>query len=222
MRRAVNYAIDRRALGASSRSEGAEAGRPTSTSRRAIPGSATRRSTRSAGPTWPPRGAWRGGARRRGVLYTCNGPGCIARAAIVRANLAAIGIELEIRRFSITAMYRRLLNPDEPYDLSLFTWGGEVPDPSEFIEDMFGDGREPRDSSTARVWDSGSAPRAGSPAPSGSRPTPRSTATSRHTAAPFAPYISSYTHADFFSARIGCQVEHPLYGIDLAALCIRN
>jgi hypothetical protein len=26
---------------------------------------------------------------------------------------------------------------------------------------------------------------------------------------------------DFFSARIGCQVNQPLVGIDLAALCIR-
>ena len=40
-------------------------------------------------------------------------------------------------------------------------------------------------------------------------------------AAPFAPY-HSYMRTDFFSARIGCQVEHPLYGIDLAALCIRK
>lgn len=26
---------------------------------------------------------------------------------------------------------------------------------------------------------------------------------------------------DFFSARMGCQVFNPVYGIDLAALCIR-
>lgn len=25
-----------------------------------------------------------------------------------------------------------------------------------------------------------------------------------------------------FSARVGCQFEHPIYGIDLAALCIRS
>jgi hypothetical protein len=27
---------------------------------------------------------------------------------------------------------------------------------------------------------------------------------------------------DFFSARIGCQLYQPVYGIDLAALCIRK
>jgi hypothetical protein len=40
-------------------------------------------------------------------------------------------------------------------------------------------------------------------------------------AAPFATYLSG-ARTDSFSARIGCQVEHPLYGIDLAALCIRD
>jgi hypothetical protein len=27
---------------------------------------------------------------------------------------------------------------------------------------------------------------------------------------------------DFFSARIGCQLYQPVYGIDLAALCVRH
>ena len=39
--------------------------------------------------------------------------------------------------------------------------------------------------------------------------------------APFAP-SSSQTATDFFSARMGCQVEDPVYGIDLAALCVRD
>ena len=40
-------------------------------------------------------------------------------------------------------------------------------------------------------------------------------------AAPAAAYASSIvTH--FFSARMGCEVSHPLYGLDLAALCVRD
>ena len=27
---------------------------------------------------------------------------------------------------------------------------------------------------------------------------------------------------DFFSARMGCQVYQPVYGIDIAALCIKH
>ena len=40
-------------------------------------------------------------------------------------------------------------------------------------------------------------------------------------AVPFAPALSG-ARTDFFSARIGCQVEDPFYGIDLATLCVRD
>lgn len=78
-----------------------------------------------------------GGGRRRGVLYTCDTLDCDAHAEIVRANLAAIGIELEIRRFSFGVMFSRVIKPDEPFDLSIFGWIGETPDPSEFVDVMF-------------------------------------------------------------------------------------
>ena len=138
----------------------------------------------------------------------------------MRANLAAIGIELETRQFSIATMHRKLLNPDEPYDLSLFIWGGEVPDPSEFIDTMFsqaaGTGFLDRTRLGQRIR---AASRLAGPARLDAYAALDRDIASQ--AAPFAPY-HSYTHADFFSARIGCQTEHPLYGIDLAALCIRD
>ena len=34
--------------------------------------------------------------------------------------------------------------------------------------------------------------------------------------------ISTGTGADFFSARIGCQLYQPVYGMDLAHLCLRS
>ena len=37
-------------------------------------------------------------------------------------------------------------------------------------------------------------------------------------AAPFATGTSTY----LLSARMGCQVLHPIYGLDLAALCVRR
>ena len=39
-------------------------------------------------------------------------------------------------------------------------------------------------------------------------------------AAPAAP-LFNFARAEFFSARIGCQVYQPIYQIDLAALCLR-
>jgi hypothetical protein len=38
--------------------------------------------------------------------------------------------------------------------------------------------------------------------------------------APWVPY-SVGTSRDFFSARMGCQLFHPVFGIDLGALCTR-
>jgi hypothetical protein len=40
-------------------------------------------------------------------------------------------------------------------------------------------------------------------------------------AAPAAPFATGST-SHFLSARMGCQVLHPIYGLDLAALCVRR
>jgi ABC-type oligopeptide transport system substrate-binding subunit len=40
-------------------------------------------------------------------------------------------------------------------------------------------------------------------------------------ASPFVAFANGVTR-DFFSARIGCQLYQPVYGIDLAALCLRK
>jgi len=40
-------------------------------------------------------------------------------------------------------------------------------------------------------------------------------------AVPAAPFASG-TVSHFLSARMGCQVAHPIYGLDLAALCVRD
>jgi ABC-type transport system substrate-binding protein len=219
MRRAVNYAIDRRALGREP--FGGRGGRPTDQHiPPGYPGFRDATIYPLGGPDLATARRLAGGARRHGTLYTCNVPGCTARAAIVRANLAAIGIELETRQFSIATMHRKLSNPDEPYDLSLFTWGGEVPDPSDFIDVMFSQAAGTGFLDRTRL---GQRIRAASRLAGAARleayaALDRDIASK---AAPFAPY-HSYTHADFFSARIGCQIEHPLYGIDLAALCIRD
>ena len=34
--------------------------------------------------------------------------------------------------------------------------------------------------------------------------------------------LANVTTRDFFSARIGCQLYQPVYGVDLAALCVRR
>ncbi len=220
MRRAVNYAIDRRAL-----------------AQHPIPEMlAARPSDQHIPPGWPgfrdaaiyPLGGpdlatarrLAGDGRRRGVFYTCNQPECLEQAEIVRENLAAIGIDLEIRRFAFGTMYARLQNPDEPFDLSVFGWIGDTPDPAEFVNVMFrlaapvsgkfldGTPLGPRMRAAERL--------------TGAQRIEAYAALDRDLAAQAAPLAEAITaeRTDFFSARIGCQVEHPLYGIELGSLCV--
>ena len=51
-------------------------------------------------------------------------------------------------------------------------------------------------------------------------PTRSSTIPGRE-AVPAVPFASG-TLTHFLSARMGCQVLHPIYGLDLAALCVRD
>jgi YVTN family beta-propeller protein len=222
MRRAVNYAIDRRALAQDPVPPLVAASRPTD---QLIP------------PGWPgfrdatiyplggpdlatARRLAGGGSRRHGVFYTCSKPACVEHGEIVRANLAAIGIDLEIRQFSETGMYMRLFNVDEPFDVSLMGWVGEDPDPSNFMDGMFS-----VFPTTGFLDDTplGRQLRAANRL-SGAARIDAYAALDRDISAreaPFAPYLSG-VRTDLFSARMGCQVEHPLHGIDLAELCVRD
>ena len=117
-------------------------------------------------------------------------------------------------------MFARIQKPDEPFDITMFGWIGDTPDPSEFMDMMI-------------MYSPGGAAIDDTPAGARLRAAAQATGAERIDAyaaldgdiaaqdAPFAQVMNN-TRTDFFSARIGCQVEHPLYGIDLAALCLRD
>jgi YVTN family beta-propeller protein len=221
MRRAVNYAIDRRALSRRPRPP-LLAGRPTD---QHIPPGFPGFHDAAIYPLGEPNLAearrLAGPGRRRGVLYTCNLAECLEHAEMVRASVAPIGIDLEIRRFSFSELFRRLESPGEPFDLSLTGWGADIPDPADFVNSQFEFGAPNASliSERTRLWRRmRDASRL-----EGERRLKAYAALDRDIAAeaaPHAPYLSA-ARTDFFSARMGCHVEHPLYGIDLAALCVR-
>ena len=222
MRRAVNYAIDRRAL-AQHPIPTMLAARPTDQHiPSGFPGFRDAAIYPLGRPDLAAARRLAGDGRHRGVFYTCNIPECLEQAEIVRRNLAAIGIDLEIRRFPFGTIFARVKNPDEPFDLALTGWLSDTPDPAESVDIMF---RLNAAASTRFLY--------GTPLGRPMRAAEQLTGVQRIEAyaaldrdiaaqqAPFAEVMSS-ERTDFFSARIGCQVEHPLYGIDLGALCVRK
>lgn len=162
-----------------------------------------------------------GRRHRHAVMYTCNLSACLNLAAIVRGNLRDIGIDVEVKSFSLGPMFAREHTKGEPFDIGYYGYSVDYPDPSDFIDLPF--------TGTDAAF----------PGAGAERYKPRIAAASRlggeqrlqaygqldvdlatHTAPAVA--FANLTAEDFFSARIGCQVFHPIYGIDLGALCRRG
>jgi serine/threonine-protein kinase len=225
MRRAVNYAIDRRAL--------ARIGRSWITSavpadQYLPPGQPGFRDA-SIYPATPNLAAARrleGGKRKTAVLYTCDDPFCERQAQIVKKDLKAIDIGVEIKAFPQPALYSELVRhlgqhaaKGAGYDLALAAWGLEDPDPENGLN-------VPLERVYLPAFDDPAYRRKLAAAARLSGPRrylayERLDADLARNAAPWVAYASELS-ADFFSARMGCQVYTPFYGIDLAALCIKK
>jgi peptide/nickel transport system substrate-binding protein/oligopeptide transport system substrate-binding protein len=139
LRQAVNFALDRRALG------------------RVLSGSPLleRLTDQYLAPTIPgfrdadiyplerpdlrrarklARGNRRGG---KVTLYAPDIPRPVAVAQLVKRQLAEIGLEVEVKPISASAYYPRLVAPDEPWDLALGAWGAAFIDPYTYINELF-------------------------------------------------------------------------------------
>jgi peptide/nickel transport system substrate-binding protein len=222
MRQAVNAALDRRALVRIV--PGGDAGVPGRPTDQFIPpglpGFRDVAIYPLGGPDLARAHRLAGKRRRRAVLYTCNLTACLEHGRVARRDLAAIGIDLEVRHFSINEMFGRLQTPREPWDLGYYNWFTDVADPS-IVADLFG----PRDANIGRFRDVQLLRRIRA-----------ATRLSDHAArlrafgqldadlaragaaAPFATAAAT----DLFSDRIGCQIHQPIYGISLGALCVRR
>jgi ABC-type transport system substrate-binding protein len=219
LRRAVNYAIDRRALAAADGSVPSDAylppGLPSAGGARVYPLSPELAQARKLAH----------GFRGTVVLYTCRAPHCTTTARIVRANLAPLRISVKVVQFEdpFTAAQR----PGAAYDILVNGWAYDWPDPYDVLN-VFLD-------------PNGFRPDWAPPAmriPSRYRQAleraavlrgPAREATYRRLSvrlarevAPFAVY-STPVLPEFFSARVGCRVEQPVVGaVDIGALCVKG
>jgi ABC-type oligopeptide transport system substrate-binding subunit len=223
MRQAVNAALDRRALARSVQlGELGTPGRPTDQFiPPGLPGFRDAAIYPLGGPDLDRARHLAGGRRRRAVLYTCTLPHCREHSRVLRRNLAPIGIDLEVKNFSLHQMFTRLQRPGEPWDIGYYNWFQDYADPSQFIDPLFtplGDpnvGRFRDEKIRQRIR---AARRLGDAARSRAFAQLDADLARAGAAAPFATAATT----DFFSDRIGCQIHQPIYGISLGALCVRE
>ena len=225
MRRAFNYAIDRRALARLGTPAVGDPGGLVPTDQYlspAVPGFRDADIYPVEGPDFAAAKRLAGDRGGTAVLYTCDSSPCPEQAEILRSNLRAIGISLEVRQFPLALLHDKLSAPDAAFDIGRFAWIPDYPDPANVLGTLFRGGSSwypggfadpqwnrrldgaARLRGTARYGTFG-----------------RLDAQLAREAAPAAA-VSYRVRYDFFSNRVGCQLPHPVYGIDLAALCLRH
>ena len=225
LRKAVNYALDRRAI-AQAYASGSSAQPTDQYLQRGIPGF---RDTHIY-PLTPDLPRARRLARGRGghaVLYTCASPTCREVAQLIQAELAPIGISVEMRAFPHDEVFNRSGIRGEPFDMALDAWFPVYTDPSNIFNYLF-DGRSIRATGNSNfsyfddpVYNRRLAAAAQLTGPRRYLAYQALEADLLRNAAPAAPLLN-WAEQEFFSARIGCKVYQPIYGIDLAALCLKG
>lgn len=221
LRRAVSYAIDRAAL--------ARLGDfflplpERETDLYLPPGMPGYRDVRVYPPTPDLAAAKRLARGHRGakvVLYTCEAKPCPQQAQIIKRNLAVIGLRVEIKLMSSARLFAEAPKRGAPYDM---TWSGWIPDyldPDAMLDVLLEQGTvEP--TFVSPIWRARLRAAARLTGPKRYLNYARLDAELVRDAAPLVAFGNG-SSLDFFSARIGCQVFTPAYGIDLAALCVRR
>ena len=160
-----------------------------------------------------------GRASRTAVLYTCNVSPCDQQAQIVKTNLAKIGIRVDVKAFTDSTLYTKTATPGEPFDIVYLGWLQDYQDPSAFLNVLLEGGSilPTLNDPTYRARLAGAARLTGAER---FLTYARLDADLARNAAPLVAFGNASSH-DLFSARIGCQT-YGVYGIDLAALCIKH
>lgn len=220
LRRAVNFAVDRRAL---LRERGILGGAVTDQYLPpTLPGFHDARIYPLEKPDLEAATRLARGNERSGkaVLYAPALPFATAQAQIVKANLRRIGIRVAVKQFPVSLYFEKLDAPGAPFDIGWAGWLADLPDPS-LLNDLF-EGRNAPSPNESRF----SSARFDRLLENASRLTGRAryreygrldVALARD-AAPAIAYAYDNT-LTLVSARTGCVVVNPY--LDLAAACLR-
>jgi peptide/nickel transport system substrate-binding protein len=224
LRRAVSFAIDRAAI--IRQLGGPLAARPSdqylpST----MPGFRDERIYRLEGPDVARARALARGNTRAGKLslWTFDVPIPLAIAQIIKKNLKAIGLEVEVKGVPPQALFREMARPGAAYDMALGGWVPDYIDPFQYINPAM-DGRyvgganlswfdSPRYNTSMRRA-------AGLQGEARYRAYGELDVQLAREAVPIVP-IAFGNNIVFVSKRVGCVVLRPGLGLNLAATCLK-
>jgi YVTN family beta-propeller protein len=229
LRRAVNYALDRPALVAEGRRYAEinpfNAGQPTdSYIPPSMPGATDRHVYPVNGPDLQTAKRLAGHLHATAIMYTPNVSPWLQEALIVRRNLKPLGINVEVKQFALADFFSRIGRRGEPFDLAvsgygfsndpllLSIFGGSTVRPAGWVDFSYFENPALDRQLEAAAKLSG---------PARYRTYSQIALDIERKFAPAAPFATNASR-DFFSARIGCHVYQPVYGIDFAALCLRG
>jgi peptide/nickel transport system substrate-binding protein len=225
LRRAVNFALDRRAL---TRARGPYWGTPSDAYLPlGTPGSPTIHPYPRKRPNLMKARALARGHRRseQAVLYAPDNDIATAQAHIVQGNLKRIGITVRIKQFPLANFFERVGRRGEPFDIALEGWSNEWFDPAWFINNLL-DGRTiVKDGNNNSAYFNvplynrlmARADRLSGPARY--RAYAKLALALERDAAPLAVY-ATWNARVFVSKRVGCAAFN-VYGFDLAAACLK-
>jgi peptide/nickel transport system substrate-binding protein len=225
LRRAVNLAVDRTGLTAQI---GPYAGRPAD---QILPPTMPGFRPATVYPLRPNVARARelaGGVRADVTLYYPADPTADNQVQIIRRDLARIGLNVKLKRSPFNAFLEQVGNPRTPYDMVLFGFQADFPDPSDFLNLLLaGSSITPQNNPNVALFDSPTFNRklAAAARLTGSRRLEtygRLDVEIMREAAPWVP-ISNRTQREFISARVGCYTPWGAYGfMSLATACLKR
>jgi ABC-type transport system substrate-binding protein len=222
LRQAVQYAINRPALLAQ---RGAFAGQPTDQYLPpGVPGYVDEQIYPIDGPDVAKAKELAGDIHEKAIMYTCDKSPCPETAAIIKENLKAIGIDVEVHQFARAIQFSKEGTKGEPFDIAFEGWQADYPDPYDFLNVLL-DGR------TIKSANNVDFSYLSDPAVNAKLDAAAAT-TGSDRAATYAKLDAELTRdvsplvawgidndRDFFSSKVGCILHHPVYGIDIATMC---
>jgi ABC-type transport system substrate-binding protein len=159
------------------------------------------------------------------IMYCANTSPAVETCQIAEANLAAIGIDVEIMYFPRAVQFTKTRIRGEPFDITFDGWHVDYLDPYDFLFLLDGTTIGPANNVNFAYFND--------PAFNDQLHAANLLAGEERYAAlgaldvevardsaPLAAFINDNTR-QFFSERVGCHVYHPTYELDLAMLCLR-